>query len=382
MFQLKDYNYSLPSELIAQEAVHPHHNARLMVVAKESGKILEETTFWELDRYIPNNRVLYFNNSRVQKARMRLQNAHYEKEDGGKGIIEDGEILFTKKTSGTTFECLVRPGKKFKVGNTIHFQKWYVTVLSETESGRILESHNITLEEMMEQYGELPLPPYIEYKKEKEIDYQTSFASKDGSVAAPTASLHFTKELLLKLPEERHFLTLHVWLWTFKGIDTDDVRDYQIHSETVEVEASLFETIAQEKREGKVILAIGTTSCRSLESLPHVWIWLETTFKEKQTEETIEYWNEVCKGIIDAQVENVTIENHTIQFQTKIYIYTGIPFRIVDELITNFHLPESSLLLLVGAFVSREKILEVYHEAIEKHYRFFSFGDGMYIKKS
>lgn len=123
MFQLKDYNYSLPSELIAQEAVHPHHNARLMVVAKESGKILEETTFWELDRYIPNNRVLYFNNSRVQKARMRLQNAHYEKEDGGKGIIEDGEILYTKKTSGTTFECLVRPGKKFKVGNTIHFQK-------------------------------------------------------------------------------------------------------------------------------------------------------------------------------------------------------------------------------------------------------------------
>lgn len=382
MFQLKDYKYSLPSELIAQEAVHPHHNARLMVVAKDSGKILEETTFWELDRYIPNNRVLYFNNSRVQKARIRLQNAHYEKEDGGKGIIEDGEILFTKKTSGTTFECLVRPGKKFKVGNTIHFQKWYVTVLSETESGRILESHNITLEEMMEQYGELPLPPYIEYKKEKEIDYQTSFASKDGSVAAPTASLHFTKELLEKLPHEKQFLTLHVWLWTFKGIDTSDVRDYIIHAETVEVPMSIFETIASEKAEGKIILAIGTTSCRSLESLPHLWISLDPEYKALFDEITTKYWDEQCLGLSEAQVHDIVIEGETLQFQTKIYIYPGIPFRIVDELITNFHLPESSLLLLVGAFVSREKILEVYHEAIEKHYRFFSFGDGMYIKKS
>jgi S-adenosylmethionine:tRNA ribosyltransferase-isomerase len=382
MFQLKDYTYSLPPELIAQEAVHPHHSARLMVISKESEIILEEATFWDLDRIIPENRVLYLNNSRVQKARIRLLSTQYEKEDGSMGVIEDGEILFTKKRNHTAFECLVRPGKKFKIGYKIHFQKWYAVVTWETPSGRILETHGTTIEEIMEVYGELPLPPYIEYKKEKELDYQTSFASKDGSVAAPTASLHFTKELLEKLPHERQFLTLHVWLWTFKGIDTEDVRDYQIHSETVEIDASLFETITKEKREGKIILAIGTTSCRSLESLPHLWVSLAPSFKEQMNKETYEYWNELSKEIIDAQVENININNNTIQFQAKIYIYPGIPFRVVDELITNFHLPESSLLLLVGAFVSRERIMNIYTEAIKKRYRFFSFGDGMYVKKS
>lgn len=382
MFERNDYHYILPKEHIAQESVHPHHDAKLMVVSRENWEILDESTFWNIDRFLSRNRVLYFNNSRVEKARIRLKDVHYEKTNGERWIIEDGEILFTEKHSQMTFEWMVRPGKKFKAGTKIFFETGYVEVLSETETWRIFQTFDTDIHTIMEKYGELPLPPYIEYQKEKEADYQTSFAEKNGSIAAPTASLHFTKELLEKLPNKKHFLTLHVWLGTFKGINTVDVRDYQIHSETALIEISLFETLANEKKRGEIIVAVGTTSCRTLESLPHVWMSLDSSLKKQFSDEAQIFWNSMSSNLENIQVEKVLVSDKTIEFQTKIYIYPGIPFRIVDELITNFHLPESSLLVLVWAFLSREAILRIYREAIDKNYRFFSFWDGMYIKKS
>lgn len=382
MFQTEEYSYHLPDELIAQEAVHPHHDARLMVLSRETWDIIAESTFWDIVRFLPPDRILYFNNSRVHRARIRMKENRYKKMSGETWTINDWEILFTQKLSADTFEWLVRPGKRFTVGTKIYFEDGYVEVISLTENGRVFRCEGIDIDAIMAMHGELPLPPYIEYKKEKEKDYQTCFAQKEGSVAAPTASLHFTEELLAKIPHEKHFLTLHVWLGTFKGIDTVDVRDYQIHSEIVEIDLSLFRSIAKEKEAWKTILAIGTTSLRSLESLPHVWKKLSGGLDRYFEEQTNKFWETLSENINEPQVEDITIHWNILRFSTKIYIYPGVPFRVVDELITNFHLPESSLLLLVWAFMSKESILSVYSKAIEKQYRFFSFGDGMYIKKS
>ena len=252
-----------------------------------------------------------------------------------------------------------------------------------TDEGRMCQVSGISLGEMMEIYGELPLPPYIKYSKEKEADYQTSFASKDGSVAAPTASLHFTNELLGKIKNEKYFLTLHVGLGTFKGIDTDDIRDYAIHKEKAEVPLSIFEALFEMKNSGKKVVAVGTTACRTLESLPFVWKLLDSKNREIFSEKVVAYWDSITESLEQETYINSFIINYQlsiINFSTSIYIYPGKSFHVVDELITNFHLPESSLLVLVSALMGKEKIMNIYRQAIEKKYRFFSFGDGMYIK--
>jgi S-adenosylmethionine:tRNA ribosyltransferase-isomerase len=403
MYRLSDYTYTLPPSLIAQEAIHPHHDARLLIVGRESGTIEDESTFWHLDRYIPHDRVLFFNNSRVIPARIRLRNTKIEKINGEKGMIKDGEILFLAKRDETTFEALIRPWKKFDIGTKIWFSKWrYLIVKEKTEEGRLLEAHGDSIEAIMREYGELPLPPYIEYTKEKEDDYQTTFAEKDWSVAAPTASLHFTSELLEKLPHEKQSITLHVGLGTFEPIDTEDIRDYHIHRELVEVPRDIFAHMVQLKMAGKKVLAVGTTALRTLESLPHLWSELSHEEKKKETQSVQDFWNEKTIHIAGGIVKNIKISwnptwrsrihedsqkqevrgfsESSIFFETEIYIYPGIPFRVVDDLITNFHLSGSSLLVLVGAFLGREKTITLYEHAIREKYRFYSFGDGMYIK--
>ncbi len=229
----------------------------------------------------------------------------------------------------------------------------------------------MTIEEMMLSYGELPLPPYIHYEKSKEKDYQTIFAEKSGSVAAPTASLHFTRELLERLPHEKISVTLHVGLGTFHGVDTPDIRDYHIHREMVEVDKSLFSRIASLKRDNKKILAVGTTVCRTLESLPYLWKAFDPATKEVFDPETRSYWESLSGET--CYIENIEIRGEHIFFETSIFIYPGKAFLLVDDLITNFHLPESSLLILVSAFIGREEALALYEEAIRKEYRFFSF---------
>ncbi len=236
----------------------------------------------------------------------------------------------------------------------------------------------------MEQYGELPLPPYIEYSKEKEADYQTRFARVDGSVAAPTASLHFTDELLESIHNPKEYVTLHVGLGTFKGIDVTDIRDYQIHREVIEVEFEIFQKIAQYKNTGKKLIAVGTTVCRTLESLPSLWRSIDEELKELLDQDTRAYWDTLTQDLGDHNwIENISYESRaeSLTFSTSIYITPWYVFRIIDELITNFHLPESSLLVLVSAFMGRESIEKIYSHAIEGKYRFFSFWDGMYIQE-
>lgn len=383
MFALKNYSYSLPNELIAQEAAHPHHTARLMIVDRESGELEAEDTFWNLDTYLGTDRVLCFNDSKVLRSRISLENVSYTKTNGTAGVLKNGEIFFLKDLGNGDFEALVRPGDKFRIGTVFSIGNAQVTVMHQTDSGRILRIEGESIFHLMETRGNLPLPPYIAYDKSKEWDYQTSFARKDGSVAAPTASLHFTRELLDKLPNEKLYATLHVGLGTFKGIDTDDIREYAIHKESIEISLNMLKRIAKLKHEWKKLVAVGTTSCRTLESLPYVWIAATQQMREVFDEETVEYWDTLTKDLEPKDwIHNLILDSAfgTLNFSTSIYITPGYKFGIVDDLITNFHLPESSLLVLVSAFMGNRETMELYKQAIEKKYRFYSFGDGMYIR--
>lgn len=382
MFLLSDYDYDLPEELIAQEAIHPHHNAKMMVIDKELGDITTETTFWNLDTYISPNWVLFLNDSRVVRSRIILKNIPYKKASSELWILNEWEIFYLSSISDTHFDALVRPGNKFKVGTIFEIGKYHLEVKENTESGRVIKIEWWTISDFLIQHGSLPLPPYIKYSEEKESDYQTSFAKKDGSVAAPTASLHFTKELLEKLPCKKEYITLHVWLWTFQGIKTSDVRDYQIHSEKVEISKDIFSKIVTIKSNQQKIIAVGTTATRVLESLPYLWMTLHQESKNTIDINTRNYWDTITETIEDKNWIHSTEESregNSITFETSIYITPGFLFKIVDELITNFHLGWSSLLVLISAFLGYEKTKKIYEYAIKNKYRFYSFGDGMYI---
>lgn len=396
MFWLKDYSYTLPEELIAQDAMHPHHDARMMIVERETWALVAEDTFFQLGNYLPDDRVLFFNDSRVIRSRIPLYDIRYVLPSGKTWALKDGEIFYLRHSSENTFEALVRPGNKFKVGSIFHIGKYRIIVQGMTDTGRILNieawtsdynSHGNrwgdSIENFLAGHGQLPLPPYIRYSAEKEQDYQTSFARKNGSVAAPTASLHFTEELLAKLPNQKEYLTLHVGLGTFKWIQTEDIRDYAIHGESVELEREIFTKIALLKSEWKKIVAVGTTACRTLESLPYLWEKLDTDYKNSIDADTRDYWDRLMPvGVKHDWIHNISIQHDSwnLHFETRIYITPGYQFHLVDDLITNFHLPESSLIVLVSAFLGYVATRKCYEYAIQKRYRFYSFGDGMYIR--
>lgn len=380
MFQLTDYNYHLPEELIAQEAVHPHHNAKMMVIDRETGILRSEATFWDLDNQINPNGVLFFNDSRVVRSRIIMKNIPYKKINTEKWILHEWEIFYLSTITENTIEALIRPGNKFKIGTIFYIWEYLLEVIENTESGRILKINWGTISDFLAKYGSLPLPPYIEYTQEKEADYQTSFAKKDGSVAAPTASLHFTQELLEKIKNPKEYITLHVWLGTFQGIKTSDVRDYEIHSEKVEISKDIFGKIFELKENQKKIIAVGTTATRVLESLPYLWKNLDTDNKKSFDANICNYWDKLIKtGENPNWIKNISTKTNSIEFETSIYITPGFIFKIIDELITNFHLGWSSLLVLVSAFLGYEKTRKIYEKAIQNKYRFYSFGDGMYI---
>lgn len=382
MFNLSDYTYSIPPDLIAQESIHPPHDARMMVIDRYTGKIIDETTFWKLDAYLGKDRILFFNDSRVIKSRVILKNIPFKTSNNSEWII-NGEIFYLWNNDNTTFTALVRPGNKFKIGTLLEVGEYIIEVLEMTETGRILILKKWNISSFLEKYGTLPLPPYIEYTAEKEVDYQTVFAKNDWSVAAPTASLHFTHELLEKIQCQKEYLTLHIGLWTFKWIQTSDIRDYIIHSEKVEVSFDIFQKIANIKNNNQKIVAVGTTATRSLESLPYLWKKLDGRYISKIDAKTRKYWNSITTHIKDCHfIENPAIiwNNTAIHFDTSIYITPGYEFQIIDDLITNFHLSESSLLVLVSAFLGINETKMIYNQAIKNWYRFYSFGDGMYIR--
>lgn len=384
-FSLETYDYSLPPELIAQEAVHPADRAKLLVARRESGEIIAETDYASLPDILPSDRVLFFNNSKVLRSRIPLHdgvilNTHWKEKTG-----VNGEIFFLRMTGGDHFEALVRPWRHFAIGTRVRIRELIIEVKSITPSGRVFHILAWSIWETMEEVWQLPLPPYIAYGVEKEKDYQTDFALTPGSVAAPTASLHFTSELLERLPHERVFVTLHVGLGTFKGIDSGDVRDYSIHGEIVEVPEIIFEQIAILKEEWKKILAVGTTVCRTLESLPFLWRCFTPEMKKNFPLGVRLFWESIARITDDRSREWAFVtayeqSDHMYRFETHIYIFPWCTFRLVDDLITNFHLPKSSLLVLVSAFSSIESVKRLYRHAIDEKYRFYSFWDGMYLR--
>lgn len=337
-----DFDFYLPEELIAQHPLEKRDQSRLMVLDKKTGKI-EHKRFYDIVNYLEEGDTLVLNDTRVLPARLIG-----EKEETGGKI----EFLLLKHLENSRWECLAKPGKSAKVGRKFTFGdgKLKGEVVDVLESGnRIVEfKYKGIFEEVLDELGEMPLPPYIHEKLEDKERYQTVYSKEDGSAAAPTAGLHFTKELLKKIEEKRVnvvYLTLHVGLGTFRPVKVDEIEEHQMHSEYYTLSKETAEIINNTKKSGKKVVAVGTTSTRTLETIGD------------------------SKGLVREQ-----------SGWTDIFIYPGYKFNIVDRLITNFHLPQSTLIMLVSTLASKENILNAYDEAVKEKYRFFSFGDAMFIK--
>ena len=336
--QVKDFTYELPQELIAQHPLEPRDHSRLLVVDKNTGTI-EHRHFYELCEYLRNDDLLVFNDTRVIPARL-----HGVKDTGARV-----EVFLLTRLNSADWEVLVKPGRKLRVGAKIKFSDdLSCEIISDTDfGGRIARFYyNGVFEEILDRLGETPLPPYITAPLEDKERYQTVYSRENGSAAAPTAGLHFTKELLQKIKDigcEEVFVTLHVGLGTFRPVSVDDIKDHVMHREFYSISPEAADAINKAKAEGRRIVAVGTTAVRTLEAAGE-------------------------SGMIKAGGN-----------WTNIFIYPGYRFRLVNSLITNFHLPQSTLLMLVSALSTREIMLSTYDEAVREHYRFFSFGDAMFI---
>lgn len=377
MFNINDYDYTLPQELIAQHPCDKADECKLLIV---DDNWIKDLQFKEIENIIDKNTVMFLNNTKVIKSRIPLINVKvYSDKSSREKKIDKWELFFLKMIDTNKFEALVYPWKKFQVWHVLVLWWYELKVLEITLEWRIFETNCPDIEELLDRIWQMPLPPYIKYSKDKEHPYQTIFAAKSWSTASPTASLHFTKELINNIEEKWiiiEYWTLHIWLWTFKKVDVEKIKDYDIHKEQVEFDLNIFQKIESIKKSNKKILSIWTTITRSLESLPYLRkinkIW-KNEYRDNLTKEiTIEQAKEF--------IHNIIIENNIIKFETKLFIYPWRKFYITDELITNFHLPKSSLLMLVSAFVWFNETKQIYEYAINNNYRFFSFGDAMYIK--
>jgi S-adenosylmethionine:tRNA ribosyltransferase-isomerase len=340
--QVKDFDFDLPEELIAQTPLEKRDNSRMLVLDKKTGEI-EHKNFYDLIDLLDENDVLVLNDTKVIPARL------YGVKEETNALIE---ILMLKECENNTWECLAKPAKRVKVGTIISFGDGLLKakcIREDNEGIRVfkLEYEGI-LYEILDKLGEMPLPPYIHEKLEDKNRYQTVYAKNIGSAAAPTAGLHFTKELMEKLKEKGvqiAYVTLHVGLGTFRPVAVEDINDHKMHSEFYMMNKETADLLNKAKKEGKRIISVGTTSTRTLETIVNLY----GEFKE-------------CSG------------------WTDIFIYPGYEFKAINALITNFHLPKSTLVMLVSALAGRKNILNAYQEAINNKYRFFSFGDSMFIK--
>lgn len=336
-----DYYYDLPEELIAQDPLSDRSSSRLMVLNKETGEI-EHHHFYEIVNYLHEGDMLVLNNTKVIPARL-----YGTKVDTGAVI----EVLLLKRLEDSSFECLVKPGKKARPSCKLSFGDGLLMgeIVDVIEEGnRIIKfTFDGIFEEILDQLGEMPLPPYIHNKLEDKTRYQTVYAKFDGSAAAPTAGLHFTNELLDELKNKGvdiRFVTLHVGLGTFRPVKEDNLINHHMHTEFCQIDKETADAINEAKAAGRRVICVGTTSVRTVESMAD------------------------RKGHVECGSKD-----------TDIFIYPGYDFKIPDGLITNFHLPESTLIMLVAALVGRENILNAYKKAVEEKYRFFSFGDAMLI---
>ncbi len=351
---VKDFYYDLPQELIAQDPLEDRSSSRLLVLKQGSGE-LEHRHFAEILEYLSPGDCLVINNTKVIPARL------FGEKEGTQAKIE---ILLLKRRENDIWETLVKPGKKAKIGTRISFGDGLLTgeVVDIVEDGnRLIQfTYEGIFEEILDCLGQMPLPPYITHQLKDKNRYQTVYAKHDGSAAAPTAGLHFTPELLDKIRAQGVNIaevTLHVGLGTFRPVKVENVQEHHMHSEYYELDEEAAKIINETKRRGKRVICVGTTSCRTVESAA-AKLQAETG-EEQQSSESM--WVKSCQG------------------WTDIFIYPGYQFQVLDALITNFHLPESTLVMLVSALAGRERILAAYEEAVRERYRFFSFGDAMLI---
>lgn len=337
----QDFYYELPEELIAQDPLEDRSSSRLLVLNKQSGAVSHHT-FREITDYLKEGDCLVINDTKVIPARLI----------GSKvGTDAKIEVLLLKRKENNIWETLVKPGKKAKVGAKISFGDGLLIgeVVDIVEEGnRLIQfTYDGIFEEILDQLGQMPLPPYITHQLEDKNRYQTVYATHTGSAAAPTAGLHFTPELLRQVEEmgvDIARVTLHVGLGTFRPVKVDEITDHHMHSEFFQIDEEAAEKINRAKERGGRVICVGTTSCRTVES---------------------------------AADENGHLEAKS--GWTEIFIYPGYQFKVLDGLITNFHLPESTLIMLVSALAGREPVLAAYEEAVQQRYRFFSFGDAMMI---
>ena len=337
-----DFDFELPERLIAQHPLEKRDESKLMILDRKTGEI-EHKKFYDIINYLDENDVLVLNNTKVIPARLI-------------GIKSDTnasiEVLLLKELEKDTWECLVKPAKRVKIGTTINFGdnllKAECINIGEEGIRKFKFTYTGIFYEILDKLGNMPLPPYIKEKLTDKNRYQTVYARNLGSAAAPTAGLHFTKELLEELKNKNIticYITLHVGLGTFRPVKVEDVTKHKMHSEYYSMDKNTANILNKAKKEGKNIIAVGTTTTRTLETIMNKY----NEFKE-------------CSG------------------NTDIFIYPGYKFKAIDSLITNFHLPKSTLIMLVSAFSSKENILNAYKEAVKNNYRFFSFGDSMFIK--
>ncbi len=339
---VSDFDYELPQELIAQDPLEDRSSSRLMILDKKTGELRHDVFYHIVDELRPGD-CLVINDTRVIPARL-----YGEKEGTGAGI----EVLLLKRKENDIWETLVKPGKKAKPGTVISFGggrlKGEIVDVVDDGNRLIRFIYDGIFEDVLDELGQMPLPPYITHPLQDRNRYQTVYATHDGSAAAPTAGLHFTEKLLQQI-EDRGVtiarVTLHVGLGTFRPVKVENVQDHHMHSEYYQVDEKAAEQINRAKREGHRVIAVGTTSCRTLESAAD------------------------DQGVV-----------HAASGWTEIFIYPGYRFKVIDALITNFHLPQSTLLMLVSALAGREHVLAAYAEAVKQRYRFFSFGDAMFIE--
>ena len=335
-----DFDFELPEELIAQTPLSKRDSSRLLVLNKETGDI-EHKVFTDILDYLVEGDVLVLNDTKVMPARI-----YGVKEETNAAI----EILMLKETNDDIWECLVKPAKRIHIGDVVKFSdklKAECTSIGEEGIRGFKFIYDGIFYEILDELGEMPLPPYIHEKLQDKDRYQTVYAKNIGSAAAPTAGLHFTPELLNKLEEKGvivKYVTLHVGLGTFRPVNVEDVTNHKMHSEFYTMDNDTAMELNKAKAEGRRIISVGTTSTRTLETIMQTY----NTFKE-------------CSG------------------WTEIFIYPGYEFKAINALITNFHLPKSTLVMLVSALAGKDNVLNAYKEAVEEKYRFFSFGDSMFI---
>lgn len=340
--KLEEFNYNLPEELIAQVPIQKRDESRLMVVDREK-RTIENKVFKDIIDYLEPGDCLVRNNTKVIPARL------YGKKDTGANV----EFVLLKQIDGDIWESIVRPGNKLKPGAKVIFGDGLLKaeILEVLEDGtrKVKFEYKGIFNEILDKIGLMPLPPYIHESLKENDRYQTVYAKYEGSAAAPTAGLHFTPELLKKIEEKGIKIanvTLHVGIGTFRPVKEENIEEHKMHTEHFYIKQEDVDKINETKKNGKKVIAVGTTSCRVLE-----------TVADENT------------GLV-----------RKIEADTGIYIYPGYKFKCIDGLITNFHLPKSTLLMLVSAFADRELILEAYNKAVEEKYRFFSFGDAMFIR--